>query len=127
MFESAARLKLRIATTRGVVSVEDLWDLPLQGKGLSLDQIAIALHRQIKDVAEVSFVTETPKANTELELSFDLVKHIIMVKKAEQATALAARAKAATKQRILEVIAKKKDEQLESASEEDLLKMLEDL
>lgn len=42
----------------------------------------------------------------------------------ENATAQTAREKAATKQRILEVLARKKDEKLEAASEEELQSML---
>ena len=130
MFEQAARLKLRFETIRGFLSVEDLWDLPLQTArpgGVSLDEIAIALHRRIKNVAETSFVDETPKPDVETQLGFDIVKHIIAVKKAENAAALAARDKAATKQRILEIIAKKQDETLAASSIEELQRQLETL
>ncbi len=42
MFEEASKLKLRFETTRGLVAVEDLWDIPLIGNnGFSLDILAM--------------------------------------------------------------------------------------
>jgi hypothetical protein len=123
MFEKATRLKLRFDTPRGFLMTEDLWDLPLQTtrqNGVSLDQIAIALNQQLKEAETVSFVDESPRANDRLQLAFDLVKHVIDVKKAENAAAAIERDRAATKQRILEIIAKKQDSKLEESSIEEL-------
>ena len=44
LFEIASRKKLRIPTTKGDLTVEQLWDLPLKSTGLSLDKIAIDLN-----------------------------------------------------------------------------------
>ena len=44
MFEKASRIKLRYSTNRGVLSVEDLWDLSLE----QLDPIAINLSKRLK-------------------------------------------------------------------------------
>lgn len=44
MFEKASRIKLRYSTNRGVLSVEDLWDLSLE----QLDPIAINLNKSLK-------------------------------------------------------------------------------
>lgn len=123
MFEQATRQKLRFESNKGLLTIEDLWDLPLQttrSNGVSLDLIAIGLNRQIKDTAQTSFVDETTSANTELQLKFDVVKHIIDVKKAENTEAAARRQKAEIKQRISEIIARKQDQALENKTVEEL-------
>lgn len=130
MFEKATRLRLRFETAKGFLSIEDLWDLPLQTtrvNGVSLDQIAIELNRELKDAATVSFVDDAPKGNEELQLKFDIVKHLIDVRKAENAAIAVERERAATKQRILEIIAKKQDSVLENASIEELQEKLASL
>lgn len=121
MFEQASRIKLRFDTAVGVLNVEDLWDLPLtSSRGISLDDIARSAHRQIKGAETESFVVKTTSANATLQLSFDIVKHIIDVKLAEKEAALAASANREKKQRILAIIADKKDEQLKGAPLEEL-------
>lgn len=124
MFEKASRLKLRFGTARGSLTVEDLWDLPLTstvGKP-NLDDIAKSLNREIRASAEeTSFVEPTgPTHSTELQLAFDIVKHIIEVKVAERTKANDAAKKRETKQKILEIIAAKQDEALRNKSLEEL-------
>ena len=84
MFEKASRLKLRFDTPKGMITTEDVWDLPLTSRnGASLDNLAKDLNRTIKETEEESFVADKSARNTVLELKFDIVKHIIEVKKAE--------------------------------------------
>lgn len=123
MFEQAARAKLRFDSPRGMLSVEDLWDLPLRTErdnGLSLDRMAVALHQEIKTTVETSFVDTPPKPNVELQLKFDIIKHVIDVKKQEEDAAKLRVERAATKARILEILARKQDEKLAQASVEEL-------
>lgn len=129
MFEKASRLKLRFETIRGLISTEDLWDLPLTSTNkVNLDDIAKALYKQLKEQTDVvSFVDDTQKADELTQLKFDIVKQVIGVKKAENAAAADARAKADKKQQILGLIAQKQNEQLSTSSIEDLQKMLTDL
>jgi hypothetical protein len=128
IFEQAARLKLRFGSPKGALTVEDLYDLPLSSQSgrANLDDIAKALNRQLKvAVDEVSFVAPAaPKANDELELQFAVVKRIIEVRVAERDAAKARQEKAEKKQRIMELIARKRDEALSETSVEDLEKML---
>ena len=124
MFEQASRLKLRFDTPRGCLSAEDLWDLPLTGtRSVSLNEIAIALHHQLKHDT-VSFVDDDERPDAALQLRFDLVKHVIGVKKDENRKALEAREHAEKKQKILGILARKGDEALEAKSEDELRELL---
>lgn len=130
MFEKATRLKLRFGTLRGALTVEDLWDLPLQttrANGVSLDQIAIGLDRELKDTETKSFVTEAVQTDNSAVLALEIVKHIIAVKKAENAAQLAEVGKRERKQQLLDLIARKQDAQLSEKSVEELQAMVESL
>jgi hypothetical protein len=130
MFDVATRQKLRFDSPKGLLSVEDLWDLPLTSTTgrANLDEIALSLHKRLRNTADVvSFVDEQAKTDPVSQLKFDIVKHVIETRKKENADALAAKNKAETKQRLLEVLAKKRDSSLEAMSEEDLLKKLAEL
>ena len=75
-FEQASRLKLRFTTTKGQLSVEDLWELSLD----SLDTIAKAVNRQLKASEEDSFVKVRTRTNTEDTLRLEILKRVIEVK-----------------------------------------------
>lgn len=129
MFEIAAREKIRFNTVKGVQTVEDLFDIPLVAEGakLSLDQIAIDLFQQLKDEGVTSFVLKEKPANSQLQLKFDIVKHIIKVRLAEkEATEKTAELKR-RKQQIMALISQKENEALASSSIEELRGMLEQL
>lgn len=129
IFEQATRKGLRFASQKGLLTVEDLWDLPLTStKGVSLDDIAKNLYRQLKTDDNFSFVNDAIlPGNADVQLAFDVVKHIIDVIKAENATAKNARDVFEKKQKLLALIAEKQDDALKSTSLEELQKMVEAL
>lgn len=129
MFEKASRLKVRFETPKGLVSAEDLWDIPLTAKngGASLDNIARDLNRKLKETETESFVVKTPKADEVLQLKFDIVKHVIDVRLADAEKAATARAAKEKKDKILSLIAKKQDEKLEGTPLEELQKLADSL
>jgi hypothetical protein len=130
IFEQASRLDLRFETHKGSLSVSDLWQLPLTSKsGLSLDAIAIGLNAALKEVGEVkSFVDDKPVAGTaELQLRFDIVKHIIDVRKVENTAKLESAERAEKKRKLQALLAQKQDEALGNLSMEDIQKQINDL
>ena len=129
LFEQASRLKLRFASPQGVISVEDLWDLPLTSRThkANLDDIARTYSRELKEQETESFVTKPARKNKLLVLGFEIVKRVIEVRLEENAATKDAAAKAARKAKILELLAKKTDEKDGAKSEEELLKELEGL
>jgi restriction endonuclease S subunit len=122
IFEYAVRNKVRFPF-KGMISVEDLWDLSLT----SLDSIYKTLNKQVKQSEEESLLVTKTSVDTELEVQIAIVKHIVSVKLEEQETREKAAAKKAQKQKIMSIIATKEDEALQNSSVDDLRKMLEEL
>ncbi len=128
LFEQAARAKLRFESTKGLLSAEDLWDLPLTGtKGVNLDDIARAHYLQLRRGNDISFVNAGTATNVTDQLRFNIVKHVIDTKMAENAAANDAAKRKEKKQHLLGIIAQKEGEALTSMSIDDLRKMVNDL
>ena len=127
MFDLATRQKLRFSTSVGLLSTEDLWDLPLiSDRNPNLDDLAKGLNRLLKlESDEVSFVNPAKdKTNETLKLAFEVVKHIIAVKVEERDTALLAKQRHDKKQQILQLINQKENEKLAGHSLEELQEMV---
>lgn len=125
LFLLASRAKFRFNTPSGVITVEDLWDLPLSGRRANLDDIAKALNKQLKSASEEqSFVKPSAPATSEIQAKFDLVLYIIKTKIEERDAAQARADKEANKQKIMALIDRKKDEALASKSAEELQELL---
>lgn len=123
LFEKASRLKIRFDVPNGVIDTEDLWTLPLKStrpNQANLDDIARGLHQRIKNQEDISFVDDAKAADTETQLKFDIVRHIIGVRKSEAQAAAEAKKSAELKQRILEIKAKRQDQALEGKTDEEL-------
>ena len=130
MFEKVSRLKLRFETPNGLLTVEDLWELPLTSRAgrANLDDIAKDINRALKATSEEeSFVTKSTPKNEELQLALDVVKRVIEVKLAEAETAKTAADKRERKQKLLSLIAEKQDNQLSELSVEELQAQVEAL
>lgn len=129
MFEKAVRTKLRFPSNRGDLSVEQLWDLPLTSRGgFDLDTVAREINQSLKAATEDSFVTvRVNPLKDRFELSLDILKHIIQVKLAEAADAAKASARKAEKNRLVEILDQKKDQDLLSLSAEELQKKIAEL
>ena len=121
LFESATRNKIRFGY-RGMISTEDLWDLGVE----ELDGISKNLMAENKDSETESLLSEK-RANPILETKIEIVKYIFGVK-IEEAKAAEQRAEnAAKKQKILAILARKQDAELENKSAEELEKLIADL
>jgi hypothetical protein len=121
LFENATRNKIRFGY-RGMISTEDLWDLGVE----ELDGIYKNLMAEKKDSETESLLSEK-RSNLILETKIEIVKHIFGVK-VEEAKAAEQRAEnAAKKQKILAILARKQDAELENKSAEELEKLIADL
>ena len=122
LFETATRNKMRFPF-RGMISVEDLWDLSLT----NLDSVFKTLNAEAKKSEEESLLETKSKENEELSNKIEIVKYIVNTKLEEKKTRENARKNAEMKQRLLEIKAKRQDAALENMSDEDLDKMLAEL
>ena len=126
LFLQATREKFRFASNKGDLSVEQLWDLPLTSRtGFDLDTVAKAVNADLKASNEESFVNvNNNPAVSRLQAKLEVVKAIIEVKLA-QAEATKKRAeKAAERQRLMEVLHSKKDQELQGLSVEEIERRL---
>ncbi|UJH95692.1 hypothetical protein [Bacillus phage vB_BtM_BMBsp2] len=122
LFEVATRTKLRFPY-RGMVSVEDLWDLtPTQ-----LDSVFKTLNAQLKAVSEESLLKVKTPADRVVEVQIEIVKYIVSVKVAEQEARLQAQAVKEQKQKLMAALADKEDEELKGKSAEEIRAMIAEL
>ena len=129
IFEQATRAKIRFSTPVGMLSVEDLWDLPLTSTRAraNLDDVARLLDAELKSTSSVSFVNDVSEVNAKTKLMFDVVIHVINTKVAEAKAAKSAADVREKKQKIMAIIERKQEESLSEASIDDLQQMLASL
>ena len=122
LFEIATRNRYRF-NYKGVMTVEDLWSLRVE----DLDAIFKMLNRQKKTADEDSLLATKSAEDQDLANKIDIVRYIVSVKLAEAAERVSAAEKKAQRDKIMEIVAKKKDKALEDMGIEDLMKKLEEL
>jgi len=121
ILEKATRLKLRF-NFKGMLTVEDLWDLKLN----ELDMIYRELNQQKKLQESESLLTNN-LINDIVNLQIEIIKYVVEQKQAEQLAEQTKIEKQQQKQKILEILSRKQEDDLQNKSTEDLLKMLENL
>lgn len=126
MFEKAVRTKLRFESNKGLLTVEDLFDLPLTSHSgrANLDDIAKSLHKKLKSGDDVSFVLKDKKSDESTQLAFDIVIHVIKVKMDEAEEARKLSENRDRKQQLMAIIAQKESEQLAGKDLDELKKLV---
>lgn len=128
MFETALRKKIRFGTVKGLATIEDIWQAPLTSRDdYNLDVITKKVAKDLKDSESESFVKPVTSGNSILSLKLELLKHVIKVKLEEEKEKEDKVEKQARKARILDIMARKQDQELEGKSLEDLQKELASL
>lgn len=122
IFETAIRNKFRFAF-KGMISVEDLWDLRLE----SLDDIYKNLVSEKKKASEESLLQIKIKEKEELECKINIVRYIAEVKISEMENRAKVKEKKQQKQRILEILNEKENQDLKNKSTEELRLMLDSM
>jgi len=120
MYKEATRLKLRFTTERGILSLEQLWDLSLS----TLDDLAVLLEKAYKESGKKSFLVKKSKKDKELKLKFDIVLDILTTKVEESEASKNSLEIKEYNEKILALIAEKQEESLKDKSISDLKALL---
>lgn len=126
LFELATRQKLRFESPRGLLTVEDLWDLPMTG-AVSLDTVSKLANRDVKASEEESFVNESTAQSAKALLKLEVLKYIIAVRKYEIEQRQLASQKLERKQKLLSLLAEQDEAADKKLSRDEILKELADL
>ena len=121
-FIRASRQKLRLPTSRGHITVEDLWDLSLT----DLDDIALALDAKV-NTSKRSFIGKRDRTAATEELQFEIVKAVINTKMEDAEKAKARTAAAGERAFLAELLDKKRTAKLEDLSEAEIKKRIKAL
>ncbi len=127
-FIIALRKQLRFDTVAGKVTTEDLWLLPLTSKTrANLNDIAVGLDDLIQKQPRKSFVEDSPKDNDDTQLKFDIVLFVIETKRAEAKIVSEAAERKAKREKLLELIDRKENQELENKGLDELRKMASEM
>lgn len=130
IYKIAAQNSFRFPSSRGNLTVEQLFALPLKSQnGFDLDSVARAVNSELKSLEEESFVdivTTSPR-KSQLETSLAIVKDVIKTKQEAAAVQQARLQRVLERKKILDAIGAKKDAALSAASLEELEKRLAEL
>lgn len=121
IFEVAVRSKMRFPF-KGLISVEELFDLSVE----NLDSIFKTLNSQLKKAQEDSLLNAKTKEDKELDIKIEIIKYIVKSKLEEKEVQSKLKDKREQKQKILEILADKKYEELKNKSADELEKMLQE-
>lgn len=129
IFELATRQNLTFPSSRGELTLQQLWDLPLTSRtSFDLDEVAKVVNAQLQAESKESFVkVKQSTKKVQLETKLAILKHIIEVKQHEAKQAQEAAGKGQERQKILAILETKRDQELANLSPEELEKRLADL
>ena len=127
-FLKGTRKKLRFATGKGMGSIEDLWDIPLDSASRpSINSLYIETEADLKEMSTSGLVAKPTKGAGTLELKLAILKEVFEIRTAEQEASKKAIENRAKRNKILDALAEKEEAEFNGKSKDELLKMLDEL
>lgn len=123
LFVIASRKKYRFKSGRGQLTTEALWELDLE----DLNTIAITLDDESEKEGKKSFIKKRNVKSKELSNKLDIVKYIIEVKMNESEVRKTRAVNNQQKQLLESLLEKKKMEELENLSPDQIEEKLKEL
>ena len=122
MYKQSSKLGLRFQTSKGLLSVEQLWHLNQTDISNAIKAVKKVLKKTDDD--ELSFLEDTKVVDVENQLRFDILKDVYLTKKAENEAQRNELETKAHNQKIDMLIAEKQEEGLRGKSIEELEALL---
>lgn len=122
MYKQASQLKLRFTTNKGLLSAEQLWDISQTDLSNAIKAVKKILTTNDDD--ELSFLTNAKVVDRENQLRFDILKDVYLSKKKAAEELRDAADKKAFENKILNLIAEKRDDSLKNMSVAELEALL---
>ena len=122
LFEMATRNKMRFPSTKGELSVEDLWDL----SDKDLDMVYKNLKSQEAKSSEESLLDDT-NVDPNLTAAIGIVRYIFTTKRNEQLAEKERINKKLAQKKYIDALSKKQNEAIEKMSEAELRAMIDSL
>lgn len=124
IFKEAAKLKFRFKTSKGLVSTEDLYDIPLKSNDkFNLNEIAKEIYKNIKSDEGIDFIGEVIETDRVEEMKLQIIKEIIKDKKEEINLNTEMAIKKSFNAELDKLIQEKEKESLKNLSVEELKAM----
>lgn len=120
LFEIATRNKMRFPSTKGELSVEDLWDL----SDKDLDVVYKNLKDQEVKSSEESLLDDA-NVDPKLTAAIGIVRYIFTTKRNEKLAEKERINKKLTQRKYIDALSKKQDEAIEKMSEAELRAMID--
>ena len=121
IFEKAARVRLRFESTKGLLNVEDLFNIHLTAGENNLDSMYIAVQKRIKAHSKESYIKQSTTVCTQDKLRSEILVSVMDTRIAEAKALNEARENKARRVRLLGLIADKDDAADKGKSKEELL------
>lgn len=115
MIEQALKRHIRFSSVKGLLTTEQLYDLSVE----TLDGMAVEAHKELEAAPRVSFIS-SKKTNDELQLKFDVIKHILDQKLEVRNKKEADKKRAEELHELQVALAEKKREGVKALSVEEL-------
>ena len=123
MFEQASRLRIRFATAKGNLTVEDLWSLSL----VHLDSIAVHLSKLLEENPRTTFLSTQKSNNQTLKLSFDIAYYILSKRLEEDRLAKLTEQNKQKRKLLTDLLHEKEQDSLKSLTLEELKAQIAEL
>lgn len=122
-FKEASKLKLRFSTSKGSLSVEQLWDLTQTELATCIKNVKKSLKKGDTE-DDLSFLDSTTTVDTTEQLRFDILKDVYLSKKSESEALRNAKEIKEHNQKIMELISEKQEGELKGKSIDELKALL---